>query len=210
MIGNEFPSNLPHLHNCPHKIWYEALESRDQGNENGDWSFSGMERLPKARKPNPTPWVPELNKKKCSSHWWLPFQRNEGPNMLTRPKPQGGVLPPWGPCKRHHQEKIKPGMAHWLSASIGFSGRQQWNLIKGFRESSRSSGPWDNWSRDLEYQFCSLCPPICREWRERNRKIMKNNTWLRDWCDQQNFGGFDHRPVYTTPRLLSTNRKKGS
>lgn len=42
----------------------------------------------------------------------------------------------------------------------------------------------------------------------RNRKIMQNNTWLRDWCDQQNFGVFDHRSVFTTPSLTANKQRK--
>lgn len=82
-------------------------------------------------------------------------------------------------------------------------------LLDSCQESSRSSGPWDNWSRDLENTTCISV--LSFSWNEgvRNRKIMKSNMWLRDWCDQQNFGCFDHSSVYT-PSLLSTNRDLSS
>jgi len=40
--------------------------------------------------------------------------------------------------------------------------------------------------------------PVAGNDEGRNRKTQQINTWLRDWCHQQNFGFFDHELVYTT------------
>ena len=51
----------------------------------------------------------------------------------------------------------------------------------------------------------STIPPVARNDEGRNRKSQQINTWLRAWCHLQNFGGFDHGSVYTTPGLLATD-----
>lgn len=38
---------------------------------------------------------------------------------------------------------------------------------------------------------------------EAERCAVHINSWLRDWCDRQNFGFFDHGKVYATPGLMA-------
>ena len=38
---------------------------------------------------------------------------------------------------------------------------------------------------------------------EAERRAVHINSWLRDWCDRQNFGFFDHGKVYATPGLMA-------
>ena len=48
--------------------------------------------------------------------------------------------------------------------------------------------------------FASVLPIGGIEADKQTRHI---NTWLRDWCNRQNFGFFDHGKIYTTPGLLA-------
>ena len=49
--------------------------------------------------------------------------------------------------------------------------------------------------------FSSILP-VAGNGEGRNRKSQQINTWLRAWCNWQNFGFFDHGLVYMTPGLL--------
>ncbi|XP_068521222.1 uncharacterized protein [Anas acuta] len=42
---------------------------------------------------------------------------------------------------------------------------------------------------------------------EAERCAVHINLWLRDWCDRQNFGFFDHGKVYATPGLMAPDGK---
>ena len=53
--------------------------------------------------------------------------------------------------------------------------------------------------------FSSILPVAGND-EGRNRKSQQINTWLRDWCQQKNFGFFGHGLVYMTPGLLATDR----
>ena len=53
--------------------------------------------------------------------------------------------------------------------------------------------------------FSSILPVAGND-EGRNRKTQQINTWLHDWCHQQNLGFFDHGLIYTTLGLLATDR----
>ena len=46
--------------------------------------------------------------------------------------------------------------------------------------------------------------PVAGINEERKRKTQQINTWIQDWCHQQNSGSLDHKLVYMTPDLLAT------
>lgn len=203
IVGTESPPNMPHLHRCPY-----TTGMRPWNLGKWEWRFFWDGGAAYSRAAYPYTMTSSIKQKRRVAVTGNSLLRGmEGPVCWPDPTHKE-VLPPWGPHKRQHQETCQPGMAHWLSVSVGFSDRQQWNPIKKAAEWRRTSGPWDNWSRDLEYKLYFVLPVAGND-GVRNRKIMQNNTWLRDWCDQQDFGVFDHRSVFTTPSLLATN-KKGS
>lgn len=48
--------------------------------------------------------------------------------------------------------------------------------------------------------FASI--PVTSKGEEINRKSLQINVWLRDWCQRQGFGFFNHGLLYETPGLL--------
>ena len=50
----------------------------------------------------------------------------------------------------------------------------------------------------------SSTPPVAGIDEGINRKSQQINSWLRDWCNEQNFGYFDHGLIYRTPGMLAT------
>lgn len=50
----------------------------------------------------------------------------------------------------------------------------------------------------------SLIPSIAGRSLKGNRKTHMINKWLEGWCQELNFGCFDHGAVYMAPGLLET------
>ncbi|PKU45858.1 hypothetical protein llap_3859 [Limosa lapponica baueri] len=50
----------------------------------------------------------------------------------------------------------------------------------------------------------SSIPPLAGIEEGINRKSQQINSWLRGWCNRQNFGFLDHGMIYRTPGLLAT------
>ncbi|KFV70255.1 hypothetical protein N307_10010, partial [Dryobates pubescens] len=49
--------------------------------------------------------------------------------------------------------------------------------------------------------FCSV-PSVAGVYTERNRRNHIINNWHKGWCQQRNFGFFDHGATFTAPHLL--------
>ncbi|PKU34425.1 toll-interacting protein [Limosa lapponica baueri] len=54
----------------------------------------------------------------------------------------------------------------------------------------------------------SSIPPVAGIDEGINRKSQQMNSWLRDWCNQQDFGFFDHGLICRTPGMLATGLKR--